>query len=56
MYPPLTCIAQNLKKIGERASELLFSRINNDYSDFPTIAIIDVEFRERNSVKDLTKP
>lgn len=56
MYPSLTCIAQNLKKIGERASELLLSRINNDYSDFPTIAIIDVEFRERNSVKDLTKP
>lgn len=55
MYPSLTCVSQDLKKIGEKASEILMRRIHGDYSDFPSTTVIDVTFRERNSVKDLTK-
>lgn len=54
MNPSLTCVSQNLKKMGEKASELLLRRIHGDYSDFPSQTVIDVVFHKRNSVKDLT--
>lgn len=55
MNPSLTCVSQNLKEIGEKASEILLRRIHGDYSDFPSRTIVDVIFHKRNSVKDLTR-
>lgn len=53
MHPPITAVTQNLTAIGENASEILLRRINGDYSDFPSTLSIDVNFRERSSVKSL---
>lgn len=53
MFPPITTVAQNLSLIGETASELLYRRMQGDYTDFPLTACIDVDFYERQSVKDL---
>lgn len=52
--PSLTCTGQDLKQMGEKASEILLRRIHGDYSDFPSVFIVDVLFHKRNSVKDLT--
>lgn len=53
MSTAMTCVSQNLKSIGEHASEILLQRIHGDYTDFPKVDIIDVEFHPRCSVKDL---
>lgn len=53
MAPPITSVAQDLKQISITAAELLRKRIHKDYSDFPAVKIIDVEFRERKSVKKI---
>ncbi len=53
MYPPITSVAQDLSQIGLKASEILYKRMQGDYSDFPLAACIDVCFYERQSVKDL---
>lgn len=53
MYPPITSVAQDLSRIGEQASGILYRRIQGDYSDFPLTECIDVHFQERQSVKDL---
>ena len=52
----MTCVAQDLAQMGEKASEILMRRIHGDDLDFPKTAIIDVHFRPRKSVRDLTKP
>lgn len=54
MYPPITCVAQDLDGIGKRASATLLQRMEGDYSDFPRTDFLDVIFRERRSVKDLS--
>ena len=51
----MTCVAQDLAQMGEKASEILMRRIHGDDLDFPKTAIIDVHFRPRKSVRDLTK-
>lgn len=53
MYPPITSVAQDLSQIGHKASEILYRRMQGDYSDFPLAACIDVCFFERKSVKNL---
>lgn len=53
MYPPITSVAQDLSRIGEQASGILYRRIQGDYSDFPLTECIHVHFQERQSVKDL---
>lgn len=55
MHPPITSVQQDLQKIGETTSEILLHRIEGDYTDFPHIATIGVDFHERKSVKNLTK-
>ncbi len=56
MHTSMTCVAQDLAQMGEKASEILMRRIHGDDLDFPKTAIIDVHFRPRKSVRDLTKP
>lgn len=53
MYPSLTCVAQDLTQLGTTAATILLKRIQKNYSDFPLTCIVDVEFKERNSVKKL---
>lgn len=53
MYPPITSVAQDLSQIGQKASEILYRRMQGDYSDFPLASCIDVCFCERQSVKHL---
>lgn len=54
MYPPVTSVAQDLVRIGTEASQILYRRMQGDYSDFPLASCIDVCFHERQSVKDIT--
>lgn len=53
MYPPITSVAQDLSLLGQKASEILYRRMQGDYSDFPLASCIDVCFYERQSVKNL---
>lgn len=55
MYPPITAVAQDLSRIGENASRILYRRMQGDWSDFPLTRYVDVCFYERQSVKDLTR-
>lgn len=54
MYPPITSMSQDLSRIGENASRILYRRMQGDYTDFPLTKCVDVCFYERRSVKDLT--
>lgn len=51
MYPPVTAVAQDMPQMGRKASEILYRRMQGDYSDFPSASCIDVHFCERQSVK-----
>lgn len=53
MSAAMTCVSQDLKAIGNHASRLLLRRIRGDYSDFPKIDMLDVNFHPRRSVKNL---
>ena len=55
MRPTLTCVSQDLKQLGEKASEILLRRIHGDYTDFPSTSVIDVTFHRRSSVKNITR-
>lgn len=55
MSPPITCVAQDLKTIGIKASEILLKRINGDAENFPMVKIVEVSFCERESVCNLSK-
>ena len=56
MPVPLTCISQNLTSLGLKASELLMSRISNNYNQFPETYFIDTLFYPGNSVCNLNHP
>lgn len=53
MYPPITSVSQDMSRLGQKASEILYRRMNGDYSDFPLSPCIDVSFCERQSVREL---
>lgn len=53
MASPITCAAQELKRMGETASKILVKRMNGDWSDFPAVRTVGVSFHERESVRDL---
>lgn len=55
MSAAMTCVSQDLENMGTLAVEILMQRIQGDYTDFPTIKLIDVAFHPRRSVKDLSK-
>lgn len=56
MSAAMTCVSQDLKSIGLHASKLLLKRIRGDYTDFPKIDMLDVNFHPRRSVKNLNCP
>lgn len=53
MASPITCVAQDLKKLAIESSKILLKRINGDWSDFPIARTVEVSFRERESVRNL---
>ena len=55
MSAAMTCVSQDLKKMGKHAVELLLKRIHGNYTDFPKIDMLDVVFHSRRSVKDLSE-
>lgn len=54
MLPPITAVSQDLDSMGKAAGQLLLRRIHGDYTDFPASRVIDVAFRERESVRYLS--
>ncbi len=49
--PALTVITQPMEEIGRTAAELILSRINGQYHDFPTVARLKTGFQLRDSTK-----
>ncbi len=48
IWPPIPCFAQKLTRMGEEAAELVLRRVHGDYSDFPTLQVIDTVFLGRD--------
>lgn len=53
MHTSMTCVAQDLTALGNKACEILLRRISGDYSDFPCTEIINVQFHSGKSVRNL---
>lgn len=53
MHTSMTCVAQDLTAIGNKACEILLRRISGDYSDFPCTEIVNVQFHSGKSVQNL---
>jgi len=49
--PALTVITQPMEEIGRTAAELILSRINGDYHDFPTVVRLKTGFILRESAR-----
>lgn len=56
MSAAMTCVSQDRPSIGTHASRLLLRRIRGDYTDFPKVDMLDVNFHPRRSVKNLNRP
>ena len=55
MAAAMTCVSQDLKNIGIHAVDLLLKRIHGDYTDFPKIDMLDVQFHPRKSVRNISQ-
>ncbi len=53
--PPVTCVAQDLRAIGEEASRILLRRMSGDTEEFPLEQTVAVHFLERASVRKLQR-
>lgn len=49
--PALSVITQPMEEIGRKAAELILSRINGDYHDFPSVVRLKTGFVLRDSTK-----
>jgi LacI family transcriptional regulator len=54
--PPLSIISQPMVEMGRNAADLIYRRINGDYSGYPELIIHKAEMKLTESVKTLTKP
>ena len=56
MMPPITVVAQNVKKMGYEAGRLLLNKLEKDNDKMPIQTIyIETELRIRDSVSDMSK-
>ena len=51
----MSCVEQDMVRIGFQTASLLLRRVQGDREDFPKHEIIDVIFHPRRSVRDLNK-
>ena len=49
----MSCVEQNMVRLGTEASALLLRRIRGDWDDFPIYKYIDVVFHPRKSVRNI---
>jgi len=55
LSPPLSIISQPMVEMGRSTAQLLFRRINGDYSGYPELIVHKAEFKLTESVKSLRK-
>ncbi len=53
IQPPLSLVEQPMEQMGIVASQILFRRLNGDYSDFPLTKVLDTNLCLRNSIRSL---
>lgn len=52
--PPLTVVEQPIERMGQLAAQLVLTRIQGDYTDFPTIVRLNTKITIRNSILPYT--